>query len=120
MCESMIQQIGGNDEDNNNIFVLLATIIIAPIAAMLVQMAISRSREFLADSTGAEIAGNKYGLINGLKKIHSVITTNPMKAATGQTAHLMIANPFSGKNIFNLFSTHPPIEDRVKKLRGMA
>jgi heat shock protein HtpX len=108
--------LGGDDDDGPGILGLLATIIVAPIAASLVQFAISRSREFMADSEGARIAGNKYGLINGLKKIHGAIQVNPMRSASKNTAHLMIANPFSGKGFSTLFSTHPSLEQRVENL----
>jgi len=105
-----------DDDDGVGLLGILAMAILAPIAAMIIQMAISRSREYMADTSGAKIAGNKYGLINGLKKIHSAVDAVPMQTATQNTAHLMIANPFSGKSLMKLFSTHPDLQSRIDNL----
>jgi len=111
---------GGRDEreGGGNIFVVLATAIVAPIAAMIVQMAISRSREFGADATGAAMAGQPYGLASALQKLDTYSKRIPMDA-TPATAHLFIVSPFSGSALMRLFSTHPPIEERVRRLLGL-
>jgi heat shock protein HtpX len=110
---------GGNDRERGggNIITLLLTAILAPIAAMVVQMAISRSREFAADATGAKIAGQPYGLAKALEKLDGYSKRLPMEA-TQATAHMFIVAPFTGSAITNLFSTHPPIAERVKRLLG--
>jgi len=110
---------GSNDERGRggNIVSLLLTAILAPIAAMVVQMAISRSREFAADATGAHIAGQPYGLAKALEKLDAYSKRLPM-AATQATAHMFIVAPFTGSAITNLFSTHPPIAERVRRLLG--
>ncbi|MDA8138228.1 MAG: zinc metalloprotease HtpX [Desulfobacteraceae bacterium] len=92
--------------------------IVAPIAAMIVQMTISRSREYLADSTGAQIAGTGTGLASALEKLGAYNERLPMQASPS-TAHMFIVNPLSGRSLMNLFSTHPPIEERVARLRGV-
>lgn len=92
--------------------------ILAPIAAMLMQLAISRKREFLADASGALLTRYPEGLAKALEKISA--DQEPLEAANRATAHLYIANPFKGKKVSKLFLTHPPIEDRVKALRGMS
>jgi heat shock protein HtpX len=111
---------GGRDDDRgSNPIALLATIILAPIAAMLIQAAISRSREFAADRGGAAIAGNPYGLVDALKKIESVARRVPLDANPA-TAHMFIVKPFSGSGLLSLFSTHPPTEQRINALLGTA
>ncbi|MBI4419272.1 MAG: zinc metalloprotease HtpX [Gemmatimonadetes bacterium] len=112
---------GGRDDDRGggNVFVLLATAIVAPIAAMIIQAAISRSREFAADRGGAEIAGSPQGLASALKKIEAAARRVPLPAHPA-TAHLFIIKPFSGQALFNLFSTHPPTEQRIARLLGRA
>lgn len=106
--------IGGDDEEGG-ILGLLVMSIIAPLAAMLIQMAISRSREYLADSTSAQITGNSEGLARALEKLGTYSKQIPMKAEPA-TAHMFIANPLSGQSLSHLFSTHPPIEKRVARL----
>jgi heat shock protein HtpX len=111
---------GGNSNDDRgrgNIVSLLLTAILAPIAAMVVQMAISRSREFAADATGAQIAGQPYGLAKALEKLDAYSKRLPMQA-TQATAHMFIVAPFTGSALMNLFSTHPPIAERVRRLLG--
>jgi heat shock protein HtpX len=115
---------GGRSDDRESgqlgmIMMILALIlsILAPIAAMLIQLAISRKREFLADADGALLTRYPEGLASALEKISA--DPAPMRSANRATAHLFIANPFRGKKVSNLFQTHPPIEERVKRLRGM-
>ncbi len=111
---------GGRDDGRdrgNNPIALLATIILAPIAAMLIQMAISRSREFSADAGGAEIAGNPYGLADALRKIEAVAKRVPLDANPA-TAHMFIIKPFSGAGLASLFSSHPATEERIRALLG--
>ncbi|MBT1072460.1 zinc metalloprotease HtpX [Pelotalea chapellei] len=98
----------------------LAMAIIAPIAAMLIQMAVSRSREYLADSTGAEICGNPRMLANALAKLHNASQAVPMQEAQPATAHLFIVNPLTGSSLMSLFSTHPPMEERIARLETMS
>lgn len=104
-------------EDNSNPIVLLAMMILAPIAAILIQAMISRSREFAADAGGAQIAGTPYGLANALQKIEAAVKQTPLDANPA-TAHMFIMKPFSGGGIMSLFSTHPPTEARVRALLG--
>lgn len=113
--------LGGGDRDRSPLALVgvIAAMILAPIAAMLVQMAISRSREYQADATGAAIAGSPNGLANALLKMEGAAQRVPMEVSPA-AAHMFIVNPLSGRNVVNLFSTHPPIEKRVERLRGMA
>lgn len=108
---------GGRDNDNrgSNPIALLATIILAPMAAMLIQAAISRSREFAADAGGASIAGSPNGLMSALKKIEMAARRVPLDANPA-TAHMFIIKPFSGAGLLSLFSTHPPTEQRIQAL----
>ncbi|MDQ3212811.1 MAG: zinc metalloprotease HtpX [Acidobacteriota bacterium] len=109
---------GGRDDRNGtNPIALLATMILAPVAAMLIQMAISRSREFAADAGGAAIAGNPYGLADALRKIDAVSKRVPLDANPA-TAHMFIVKPFSGGGLTSLFSSHPPTEARIAALLG--
>jgi len=110
---------GSDREGGSNPIALLATIILAPLAAMLIQAAISRSREFGADKGGADIAGSPYGLVDALKKLESSSKRIPMDANPA-TAHMMIMKPFSVHGMMSLFSTHPPTESRVRALLGQA
>jgi heat shock protein HtpX len=110
-----------SDEEGGGggMFGTLALAILAPIAAMLVQLAISRSREFHADATGAKITGKPWGLASALEKLDQASKAIPM-AASPATAHLFIVNPLSGSMLRSLFSTHPSTEERVARLRAMA
>lgn len=110
---------GGRDdrEGGGGIFALLATAILAPIAATLIQLAISRSREFQADASGAELAGSPFGLARALEKLGKATQRIPMDANPA-TAHLFIVSPFSGAKVWKLFSTHPPLEERIRRLLG--
>jgi heat shock protein HtpX len=108
---------GGDDRDRrgSNPIVMLATIILAPIAAMLIQMAISRQREFAADAGGADIAGTPTGLASALQRIDSASKQLPFHADPS-TAHMFIAKPFTGEGLMNWFSSHPPMAARVQAL----
>lgn len=106
-------------EGGGNPIALLAMMIVAPLAAMLIQAAISRSREFAADAGGAAIAGNPYGLADALRKIDAVSKRVPLDANPA-TAHMFIVKPFSGHGLLSLFSTHPPTEARIRALLGTA
>jgi heat shock protein HtpX len=110
---------GGRNDDRqgSNPIALLATMILAPIAAMLIQAAISRSREFDADAGGAAIAGSPLGLVSALKKIESASRIVPLDANPA-TAHMFIIKPFSISGLMGLFSTHPPTEQRIEALLG--
>ena len=112
---------GRNEREgsSSNPIALLAMMILAPLAAMLIQGAISRSREFAADAGGAQIAGNPYGLANALRKIEAAAKRVPMDANPA-TAHMFIIKPFSGSGLMSLFSTHPPTEARIQALLGGA
>jgi len=107
------------DEEKNALLLLIGVVlaILAPLAALLIQLAISRKREYLADATGALLTRYPEGLASALEKI--AVDPEPLEVANRATAHLYIVNPFKGKTLLTLFSTHPPIEDRIKKLREM-
>jgi len=107
-----------DEEGGTNPFAAILMAILAPIAAMLVQMAVSRSREYAADATGARMAGKTWGLAKALEKLQMAQQVVPMDA-TPATAHLFIVNPLSGRSFSTLFSTHPPLEDRIARLRAM-
>jgi heat shock protein HtpX len=110
---------GNNDERGGSGFIgLIAMSIIGPLAAMIIQMAISRSREYLADATGAGFTGHPEGLANALEKLGAYTKRLPMNANPA-TAHMFIVNPLSGKSMLSLFSTHPPLEERIARLRGV-
>jgi heat shock protein HtpX len=111
---------GSHDEEGGGggIVGLIVMSIIGPMAAMIIQMAISRSREYLADATGASFAGHPEGLARALEKLGAYSKRMPMDA-NPSTAHMFIVNPLSGRSLMSLFSTHPPIEERVARLRGV-
>jgi heat shock protein HtpX len=120
MVARMAMFMGGSRDDREgdaNPIALLAMVILAPIAAFVIQMMISRSREFAADATGAQIAGTPYGLANALRKIEAAAKGVPMDANPA-TAHMFIIKPFSGGGMMALFSSHPPTEARVRALLG--
>jgi heat shock protein HtpX len=104
-----------DDREGSNPIALLATMLLAPIAALLIQMAISRSREFAADAGAAQITGNPYGLAEALRKIDAIAKKVPLDANPA-TAHMFIIKPFSAGGLASLFSTHPPTEARVQAL----
>ena len=108
-----------DEEGGGGIIGVLVTAILAPIAAMLIQMAISRSREYLADETGARLSHSPESLASALQKLSMASQRLPMHNARPETAHMFIVNPLSGKSLASLFSTHPPIEERIQRLRAM-
>lgn len=108
-----------DDERGGNPIALIVMMIVAPIAAMIIQMAISRSREYAADEGGARITGNPLSLANALRKLERGNAAIPMEANQA-TAHMFIVSPLSGGSLLRLFSTHPPIEERIKRLEAMA
>lgn len=107
------------DEEEGGAFGLIVMAIVAPIAAMLIQMAISRSREYEADRGGATLTGNPLYLAGALRKLEMANQQIPMQA-NAATAHMFIVNPLTGGGLMTLFSTHPPLEERVKRLEAMA
>jgi heat shock protein HtpX len=109
----------GDDDDAGHPVVALIMMILAPIIAMIVQLAISRSREFAADEGGARIAGNPRYLASALRKLQWATQRIPMNANPA-TSHMFIVNPLSGKTLIKLFSTHPPLEERIAKLEAMS
>ena len=113
--------LGGRDDDNGgNIFGALAIAIVAPLVATIIQLAISRSREYLADATGSELAGSSAGLISALKKLGEYSGRIKPRYASETMEHMYIVNPFSGNGLAKLFSTHPPLEDRIEHLKKLA
>ncbi len=108
-----------DEEGGGNPFAMILMAVLAPIAAMLVQLAVSRAREYQADATGAQLAGRPWGLASALEKLEVAQQVAPMQANPA-TAHLFIVNPLSGRTLMNLFSTHPPLEERIARLRAMA
>ena len=108
---------GGSDDDDGGILGFVVLAFLAPLAALIIQLAISRSREYLADSTGSRIAGNPLGLASALEKLDYASKKIPIKANPA-TSHLFIVNPLSGKSLMSLFSTHPPTAERIARLRS--
>ncbi|MFZ2197839.1 MAG: zinc metalloprotease HtpX [Thermodesulfovibrionales bacterium] len=107
-----------DDDEGSNPIAAIVMMIVLPIAAMLIQMAISRSREYAADEGGARLNGNPHALANALRKLHNGAQAIPMHA-TPATSHMMIVNPFSGGALMKLFSTHPPVEERIARLESL-
>jgi heat shock protein HtpX len=114
---SAIFGVGSDDNEGMGGFGLIIMSILAPIAAILIQTAISRSREYMADASGARYAQNNEGLASALEKLGSYSGKRPMDA-NPSTAHMFIVNPLSGQKMTRLFSTHPPLNDRIARLRG--
>ena len=108
-----------DDDEGGGLIGSLAMAIIAPIAAMLIQLAVSRSREYLADEGGAKLCGQPRALANALRKLESGSRMLPMTEARPATAHLFIVNPLTGGGMMQLFSTHPPMEERIARLEAM-
>jgi len=126
MAEWSLWLGGGRSRDSENrgaaamqMVVMLLIAILAPLAAMLIQLAISRTREYGADETGARLAGTPHGLASALEKLETVNRNYPLPHANPATAHLFIVSPLSGGAIMRLFSTHPPVKERVRRLRSM-
>ncbi|MGH7796878.1 MAG: zinc metalloprotease HtpX [Candidatus Binatia bacterium] len=117
---------GGNRDregGGNNIFGLLFMMIVAPLAAMLIQMAVSRSREYMADAGGAKVTGDPLALASALRKLHMGAQNIPLQvsdATANSTAHMFIVNPLTGGGLASLFSTHPAMEERIARLEAMA
>lgn len=113
---------GRRDGEGSNPFAMLLMMILAPIAASLIQMAVSRSREYAADARGAAISGNPLGLASALRKLSSANSRIPMPDAETHptTAHMFIINPLKGRSLAQLFSTHPPVEERIRRLEAAA
>ena len=120
----MFGGFGGRDERDSQgaggIVAGLLMIILAPIAATLIQLAVSRSREFEADHTGAEVSGDPMALASALRKLERATQVVPAQTAQPAFAHLYIVNPLSGRTLAGLFSTHPPVEERIRRLEAMA
>ncbi len=110
---------GGNDEDGGGIIGLLVLSIVMPLAATIIQLAISRSREYEADKGGAKFSHKPRALASALRKIHNYSQRAPLPAQPA-TAHMFIINPLSKKGLVNLFMTHPPVEERIKRLEAMS
>ncbi len=113
---------GSSDDDDGggNIISVILFSIIAAFAAVLIQLAISRSREYMADEGGAQLSGNPLFLAGALRKLNDGVAMRPMNDANPSTAPLFIVNPFTAGGVLSLFSTHPPIEERIKRLEDMA
>ena len=107
-----------DEEEGGGVLGGILMVFLAPIAAMLIQLAVSSAREYQADATGARLAGRPWGLAKALEKLETASKTTPMDASPS-TAHLFIVNPLSGRSLLRLFSTHPPIEERIARLRSM-
>ncbi|WP_282003818.1 zinc metalloprotease HtpX [Geotalea uraniireducens] len=109
-----------DDEGAGGLIGGLAMAIVAPLVAMLIQLAVSRSREYLADESGAAICGNPLALAGALRKLHSASRMIPLQGASPASAHLFIVNPLTGGTLRQLFSTHPPMEERIARLEAIA
>ena len=111
----------GGGEDGEDLLGLIAMSILAPVAATIVQLAVSRTREYKADESGAKISGKPWALADALRKLQMGTSARPMRDANPATAHMFIVNPFGGKTqtLVNLFSTHPPINERIKRLEEL-
>jgi heat shock protein HtpX len=125
MAQWSLMYGGGRRSSNRNgnaanALFLLVSLILAPIAALLIQLAVSRSREFHADEGGGSLSGNPLYLASALRKLEAGVTRTPMTQANPATAHLFIVNPLRGGGFLKLFSTHPPVEERIERLERMA
>ncbi|MCC5830741.1 MAG: M48 family metalloprotease [Phycisphaeraceae bacterium] len=114
--------IGGSSREGGNPLLMLPMLLLAPIAAVIIQLAISRSREFVADADGAAIAGTPRGLINALRKLHAINRQVPLDGELPSANHMFIVQPLSGRGggLISLFSTHPPVEQRIASLQRLA
>ena len=127
MLGSMLQWAAilgtGRDEDGDAAGGMIGSLVmamVAPIAALVIQMSVSRSREYLADETGARICGRPLALASALRKLHMTTRRVPMQGAQPATAHMFIVNPFTGGSLLKWFSTHPPMEERIARLETLA
>ena len=126
MLGSMLQWtaiFGGGrseDEEGGGLAGSLVLAFIAPMAAMLIQMAVSRSREYLADAAGARICGKPLALASALRKLEMGARAMPLQGATPATSHMFIVNPLTGASMMKLFSTHPPMAERIARLEALA
>ena len=111
---------GGNDRDGGNVLVLMVVAITAPIAALLLQLAISRSREYKADEEGARLIGKPLYLARALEKLEQSNRARPMNFGSPTSSSLFIVNPFNGGTLVSIFSTHPPMDERIRRLRELA
>jgi heat shock protein HtpX len=109
---------GRRDQRDGSPLAALLVMLLAPLAALLIRLAVSRSREYEADATGARVVGHPEGLARALRKLQTASQQVPMRSADPATAHLFIVNPFSGAALGSLFSTHPPLEERIARLLG--
>jgi heat shock protein HtpX len=118
----MLLFFGGGDRRNSNPLALIAMALLAPLAASLIQVAISRTREYDADEDGSELTGDPLALASALRKIHQGVQAAPLPQDQRlvNASHLMIANPFRGGGLSKLFATHPPMQDRISRLERMA
>jgi len=117
---SQIAMFRSGSSRRRNPLLLLPVLILAPIIAIFVRMAISRVREYAADKGGSEISGKPLGLASALIKLHDGVAHNPIKHGNPAHSHMFIVNPFFGRGLHNLFSSHPPVEERVKRLKIIA
>jgi heat shock protein HtpX len=115
----MMMGRGRDDREGANPLLAIVAMIAAPIAALLIQMAVTRSREYAADATGARLVGYPDGLANALRKLQAAAPRIPLQNADASTAHLFIVNPLSGSSLMKLFSTHPPLDERIERLMAM-
>jgi heat shock protein HtpX len=122
MWFGMFGGMGGDDEDRPNPIAMLAMALLAPLAASLIQMAISRTREYDADEDGSTLTGDPLALASALRKLEAGTARAPLapQPAVVNASHMMIANPFRAQDVSRLFSTHPPIEERIARLEAMA
>ena len=127
MLGSMLQWAAilgtGRDEDGDAAGGMIGSLVmamVAPIAALVIQMSVSRSREYLADETGARICGRPLALASALRKLHMTTRRVPMQGAQPATAHMFIVNPFTGGSLLKWFSTPPPMEERIARLETLA
>lgn len=111
---------GGNNRDNSTVIIAIVAAVTAPIAAMLLQLGVSRSREYLADKEGAEMIGRPMALANALRKLDGYNKQMPMRMGSPASSSMWIVNPFKSGGLANLFSTHPPMEERLRRLEEMA
>ncbi|MBI2133279.1 M48 family metalloprotease [Candidatus Woesearchaeota archaeon] len=110
---------GGGDDEDRSFLSVIALAIITPIIAMIIQLAISRSREYIADETGARLIRNPHGLASALEKLESEASRKPMRMGAEATSSLFIVNPLRGSGLLGLLSTHPPLAERVRRLRAL-